>query len=761
MLRRTVAVVDMVAYSRIASILEENISASTVADLNRQIQGIMSRALDAFEASGTHTVVSKPGDGIILLFEQPDDAHWFAWNVHLLAKEHNDQRNESTAERWFRAGIATGDVIATPSGSGLNEYAGMTIAKAVRLEAAADQGGILIDKSSFEGLSDRSKCLYAQEETVKGKRDEQFRARRCQVTTVVKLQASEKKHFILDRRALLGGGAALLGCAAFAGWREMWRLDRWEHPLPSKRFVALVAWPSLSNSKVTPMIASAVETIGNELARAEAFDSNFLIIPHGINQAGATADQLNDIKESLGANLIMAVSGALEGGVIRILMNVIGDARSKPLREGEVRVTADEQTTVAAKLVAAAVAMLDLHRYSPDQKRLSAGTESAEAYAQFQKGEVAVVQPNDTGLEDAIQNYKNAINLDHNYALAHARLAMAYERLSAKNHDPDAMALAGANAQRAISIDNNSATGHIALAGYFDQSGLTSKAMDEYRTALRIDPTNPIALIWQAQTFADLNLWSEAEAAYQRIVRERPNEWLGHNNFGALLYSEGKYMAALSQYHLAHLASPRNFYPPGNIGVVSLQLGRISDAIAFSTKSLDLKPTSLALTNLAQVMRSQADLPQARDFAERATSSEPEESTAWLESADCCSLQGRKKDADSRYKTAEGVQARQLEVNPAFGPGIMLLALYQKKSASKENVSDLVVKAEANHAGDIESQLYKVRILELSGQREDAVRAALSCLARGVTRFQLEQVPDLQELVADPTLRGTTLPTAP
>jgi hypothetical protein len=41
--RGTVAVVDMVGYSDIAKLLEENLTAGAVAELNRQIQGFMNR----------------------------------------------------------------------------------------------------------------------------------------------------------------------------------------------------------------------------------------------------------------------------------------------------------------------------------------------------------------------------------------------------------------------------------------------------------------------------------------------------------------------------------------------------------------------------------------------------------------------------------------------------------------------------------------------------------------------------------------------
>ena len=182
MLRKTVAVVDMVGYSSIARILEQNISAASVSDLNKQIQSFITRALEQLPEAQTYIVVAKTGDGIILLFDAVDAAHSFAANVHRFAREHNDQRTESTAQRWFRVGIATGDVSATADMAASNDYAGTTIANAVRLEAATEAGEVMMDDISFAELSAEFRPLYGPEETVKGKREESFHVRRYVVT---------------------------------------------------------------------------------------------------------------------------------------------------------------------------------------------------------------------------------------------------------------------------------------------------------------------------------------------------------------------------------------------------------------------------------------------------------------------------------------------------------------------------------------------------------------------------------------------------
>jgi len=57
----------------------------------------------------------------------------------------------------------------------------VTIANAVRLEAASSLGEIVIDVPTYEGLPKNLRLRYESEEMVVGKRNERFPARRCRV----------------------------------------------------------------------------------------------------------------------------------------------------------------------------------------------------------------------------------------------------------------------------------------------------------------------------------------------------------------------------------------------------------------------------------------------------------------------------------------------------------------------------------------------------------------------------------------------------
>jgi hypothetical protein len=180
---KTVLELDLAGYSDIARQLEENLGVRTVSQFNDQIQEFVDAGLTAIRAERSQVVMATTGDGAILVFDRPEDAHRFARAAHEATQEHNATRTAASAKRWFRMGAATGDVDMREV-AGHREIAGITIANAVRFESAARVGELVIDIATFDGLPASLRRLYGEEEEVQGKRKETFRARRCAMIPV-------------------------------------------------------------------------------------------------------------------------------------------------------------------------------------------------------------------------------------------------------------------------------------------------------------------------------------------------------------------------------------------------------------------------------------------------------------------------------------------------------------------------------------------------------------------------------------------------
>jgi hypothetical protein len=129
----------------------------------------------------------------------------------------------------------------------------------------------------------------------------------------------------------------------------------------------------------------------------------------------------------------------------------------------------------------------------------------------------------------------------------------------------------------------------------------------------------------------------------------------------------------------------------------------------------------------------------------------PANDVNWLELGECySSLHNRQREATAAFVMAAKVAEKHLQTDASDGPAWMLLALYQVKSGNTQVAPSLIEKAELLGADDLDSQVYKVRILELLGRRKEALAALVVCLQKGATELQLAPFPDLQSLREDP-----------
>jgi eukaryotic-like serine/threonine-protein kinase len=280
------------------------------------------------------------------------------------------------------------------------------------------------------------------------------------------------------------------------------RIDDLLHPLSVKRFVALLNWPPSPDTRIKPMLLGIIDTIASELVRAEAFDRNLFVIAQKTDTDISTPAKLNELRESLGANLVLAASGAQHVGGLQLLLRVLDPTTTRTLREKTVNAPLDEQLQLPEKAVRAAANLLDITRYNSGNQRTNIGTVSPEAYAAFLEAESLKKKENDTGLDSAIEKYKQAIEIDPRYAVAQARLAWAYLRSYGLRRDPAALTLAGLNCKSAIQLDPNLVDAHLGLASVYRQTGDDQGAAREMSKALSLDPSNEHTLTYQANFYA-------------------------------------------------------------------------------------------------------------------------------------------------------------------------------------------------------------------------------------------------------------------
>ncbi len=158
-------------------------------------------------------------------------------------------------------------------------------------------------------------------------------------------------------------------------------------------------------------------------------------------------------------------------------------------------------------------------------------------------------------------------------------------------------------------------------------------------------------------------------------------------------------------------------------------------------KSLGIKPDDTVHGDMAITLRAAGKYAEAVLSAQKAVNINPSDHENWLQLGDCLSFLPNKKAALQAYLRAATELGLQLQTDPTAGSSWMFAALYRVKTGSRDGALDLIWKAESLGARDLESQLLKVRVLELLGRRKEALAELSILVNRGLPALRLRIQP--------------------
>ena len=257
------------------------------------------------------------------------------------------------------------------------------------------------------------------------------------------------------------------------------------HPLPHKRFVALMEWPPQKDSPYGPLLRNVLNATGGQLARAESSTKDLLIISPGDVTGQAPPKSPSDAVGALGANLVLAASLSRSPKGVALSLKVLDAASQKVLREKELTAPVSDFGRLPDRAAAAGAKLLDVtpaKGQSRDPDDLSALPPAA--YLAYTSAEDLIGRPNNTGLDEAVAQYQKALDLAPHFALAYARLSMAYIRKFLKSQDRAVLNLARRNSDLAMRYNPESPQVLLSVALVDVNSGRTQEAVGELERAL-------------------------------------------------------------------------------------------------------------------------------------------------------------------------------------------------------------------------------------------------------------------------------------
>ncbi|MBD2858284.1 type IV pilus biogenesis/stability protein PilW [Spongiibacter sp. KMU-158] len=173
------------------------------------------------------------------------------------------------------------------------------------------------------------------------------------------------------------------------------------------------------------------------------------------------------------------------------------------------------------------------------------------------------------------------------------------------------------------------------LARAYIASGQWDQAKRHLQYAESVEKNNPETLEALALVFQNTGEIEIADQYYSRAVASAPKQMRIRNNYGAFLYSQGRYQAAASQLEVVatDLLYERRVEAFINLGRCYLKLDRLQDAEnTFRRAYLMDQKSPLVLSSMAEVTYLNRNYPQSQGFYDAYRAQVPQQTAAslWL-----------------------------------------------------------------------------------------------------------------------------------
>jgi Tfp pilus assembly protein PilF len=149
--------------------------------------------------------------------------------------------------------------------------------------------------------------------------------------------------------------------------------------------------------------------------------------------------------------------------------------------------------------------------------------------------------------------------------------------------------------RRALEFEPNSALIHTNLGMALSRQGRADEAREHFRRALEIDPRDARAHRELAHLLSLDQNTDEARAELEQAVELDPRDTVARGNLGSVLLEQGKIDAAIAAFEAALAIDPKSLGSRINLARALAARGRIDEAIVQYREALRLDPNNSAV----------------------------------------------------------------------------------------------------------------------------------------------------------------------
>jgi TolB-like protein/Tfp pilus assembly protein PilF len=357
------------------------------------------------------------------------------------------------------------------------------------------------------------------------------------------------------------------------------------------RSVAVLPFVARGSAEETTFFADGVH---DDLLTTLANVSDLKVISRtSVLQYRDTEKNLRQIGRELGAAHVLEGGIQHVGGQVRINVQLIdaetdehlwAETYDRGLSVENLFAIQSEITETIAKELAATLSVEERSRVRRDR------TTDLEAFNAFNRGKQLFYRSSFESLQGAVEEFKRAIEIDPDYAQAHARLAGTYGMMANTGllKSAEALELGLAHIDLAIELDPYDGFA-VAVRGMYK---IMERRPDEsdFQRAIELSPNSPEVLEIYASFLRQQNRPADALPHLERALELDPLSTALFHNLGRSLISLGRFEEATGAFDRIAQIDPGNPYAAHGNAVSTIMSGNLAQAAYWSEESASFDP---------------------------------------------------------------------------------------------------------------------------------------------------------------------------
>ena len=353
-------------------------------------------------------------------------------------------------------------------------------------------------------------------------------------------------------------------------------------PLPEKPSIAVMPFVNMTGDPSQDFFCDGLsESLITALSKVPLL---FVIARESTFSYKGKAPKISQVSEELGVQYVLEGSVQRAGDRVRVTAQLIDALKGHHLwsesYDRSLKDLFDLQDEITMKILTE----LRVKITEGETARVQAkGTNNLQAYLKVLEGDGYRNEDNKEANAVAKRLYREAVELDHGYAMPHVGLARAYVLdifFGASESPKETLSNAMKAAEKSIEVDNSLAEAHAALSAVLVMMRQHDRAIEVGERAVTLNPNSAMAVFTLAMCLNYSFRSEEALPLLRQALRLNPFVPRYYPHFGIACRETGRYEEGIAALKKSLQLAPNNILV--NIVLVSLYMysGREDEARA-------------------------------------------------------------------------------------------------------------------------------------------------------------------------------------